>query len=463
MLSVSMVNISSPVVSTSAGSPSRLNFTIIKCAIVASLGGLLFGFDTAVISGATEALTKIFSLTDASIGFTVAVAILGTVIGAILASGPSDRYGARECLKWTGLLFFVSSVGCGFAWNWASFVAFRLVGGVAIGASSVLGPIYIAEISPAQWRGRLVAFFQFNIVLGILIAYLSNYAIGLCDLGNLEWRIKLDVGAIPSVFFFLMLYGVPRSPRWLVKKQEIDEARQVLVKIGEPEVERELKEIVESIDADHQQLDEPLFSAKYRRPVFLAIAVAMFNQLSGINVMLYYANFIFSKAGFLKESGDLQAVAVGGTNLLFTMLAMFVIDKVGRRLLLLIGSIGTAFCLCGAATIFYTGTHQQLLVWMLVGFVAFFAFSSGAVIWVYISEIFPNRIRARGQALGSATHWIMCGLLTFSFPVLAKASGSIPFFFFAVMMLVQFVVVLATFPETKGISLEEMQKRLGIK
>ena len=441
----------------------RLNSTIIRCAVVASLGGLLFGFDTAVISGAMEALAKLFSLTETSIGFTVAIAILGTVVGAIFASGPSDRYGARECLKWTGLLFFVSSVGCGMAWDWISFVSFRFIGGVAIGASSVLGPIYIAEISPAQWRGRLVAFFQFNIVLGILVAYLSNYGIGLCAMGALEWRTKLAVGAIPSIFFFLMLYGVPRSPRWLVKKQKIDEAREVLEKIGEPEVERELNDIIESIDSDHEHTQESLFSAKYRFPVFLAIAVAMFNQLSGINVMLYYANFIFSKAGFLKESGDLQAVAVGGTNLLFTMLAMTVIDKVGRRILLLIGSIGTAICLSGAATVFYTGKHQELLVWMLVGFVAFFAFSSGAVIWVYISEIFPNRVRARGQALGSGTHWIMCGLLTFTFPVLAKSSGSMPFFFFAAMMLVQFVVVLAAFPETKGISLEEMQKKLGIK
>ena len=443
--------------------PYRLNAMIIRCAIVASLGGLLFGFDTAVISGATEALTKVFSLTEATMGFTVAIAIVGTALGSMFASGPSDKYGARECLKVTGLLFFLSSIGCGMAWDWTSFMVFRLIGGLAIGASSVLGPIYIAEVSPAQWRGRLVAFFQFNIVLGILVAFVSNYGIGQLNLGTLEWRLKLAVGALPAVVFFLMLYGIPRSPRWLVKKNEIAEARAVLTQIGEPNVEGELKDIVESIDADHGHTDEPLFSWKYRVPVFLAVAVAMFNQLSGINAMLYYANHIFTLAGFSKASGDLQAVAMGGTNLLFTLLAMLIIDKVGRKILLLIGSIGTAICLGGVGAIFYTQTHQGLLVWMLMGFVAFFAFSSGAVIWVYISEVFPNRVRAKGQALGSSTHWVICGLLTFSFPVLAKASGSAPFIFFAVMMIAQFFVVLVKFPETKGISLEDMQKKLGIK
>jgi len=443
--------------------PYKLNAIIIRCAIVASLGGLLFGFDTAVISGATEALTKVFSLTEASIGFTVAIAIVGTALGAMLASGPSDKYGARECLKITGLLFFVSSIGCGLAWGWNSFMAFRFVGGLAIGASSVLGPIYIAEVSPAQWRGRLVAFFQFNIVLGILVAYVSNYGIGLLNLGASEWRMKFAVGALPSVVFFLMLFGIPRSPRWLVKKREVAEARAVLTKIGEPDVEGELQDIINSIDAEHGHADEPLFSKKYRVPVFLAIAVAMFNQFSGINAMLYYANHIFTMGGFSKASGDLQAIAIGGTNLFFTSLAMIIIDKVGRRILLLIGSIGTAICLSGVAAIFFTQTHQELLVWMLMGFIAFFAFSSGAVIWVYISEIFPNRVRAKGQALGSSTHWVICGMLIFIFPMLAKASGGVPFVFFAAMMLVQFVVVYAKFPETKGISLEDMQKKLGIK
>lgn len=454
---------------TSTGSvivdrPYKLNALIIKCAIVASLGALLFGFDTAVISGTTKALREVFALNETLLGFTVAIAIVGTAVGAMFASGPSDRYGARECLKVTGLLFFISSIGCGLAWGWYSFMAFRFVGGLAIGASSVLGPIYIAEVSPAQWRGRLVALFQFTIVLGILVAYISNYCVGLFNFGPLEWRVKLAVGALPAILFFAMLYGgIPRSPRWLVKRREVNEARSVLTQIGEPDVEGELKDIIESIDAEHGHADEPLFSRKYRVPVFLAIAVATFNQLSGINAMNYYAPDIFRMAGFSTASGNLQTIAMGTANLIFTILGMVLIDKVGRKLLLLVGTTGTAICLSGVAAIFYTGAHKELLVWMLMGFIACFAFGSGAVIWVYISEVFPNRVRAKGQSLGSFTHWFICGFLIFAFPAMAKASGSIPFVFFAVMMVVQFFVVLAKFPETKGISLEDMQKKLGIK
>ena len=454
---------------TATGSASlakayKLNALIIKCAIVASLGALLFGFDTAVISGATKALREVFSLDETFLGFTVAIAIVGTAFGAMFASGPSDKYGARECLKVTGLLFFISSIGCGLAWNWYSFLAFRFVGGLAIGASSVLGPIYIAEVAPAQWRGRLVALFQFTIVLGILVAYVSNFCVGLFNLGAIEWRVKLAVGALPAILFFFMLYGgIPRSPRWLVKKRQVDEARSVLTRIGEPDVEGELQDIIESIDAEHGHANEPLFSKKYRVPVFLAVAVAVFNQLSGINAMNYYAPDIFRMAGFSTASGDLQTIAMGSANLLFTILGMVLIDKVGRKILLLVGTIGTAICLSGVAAIFYTGAHKELLVWMLMGFIACFAFGSGAVIWVYISEVFPNRVRAKGQSLGSFTHWFICCLLIFSFPALAKISGSAPFVFFAVMMVVQFFVVYAKFPETKGISLEDMQKKLGIK
>ena len=440
----------------------KLNGCILRSAIVAALGGLLFGFDTAVISGTTEALCKVFALTEASKGLTVAIAIIGTALGAMFAGIPGERYGARECLKVLGILFLTSAIGCGAAWDWYSFMAFRFLGGLAIGGSSVLGPVYIAEVAPAKWRGRLVGCFQFNVVAGILLAYLSNYLIGLLTLGELEWRVKLGIGAAPSALFFVMLFTIPRSPRWLVKKKHITEAREVLVRVGEEDVEGELQSIITSIDADHGHADEPLFSRKYRFPLFLAISIAMFNQLSGINGLLYYLNDIFAMAGFSKVSGDLQAVAIGGTNLFFTLLAMTIIDKVGRRLLLLIGSIGTALSLMGVAAIFFTNRHHELLVWMLVSYIAFFAFSQGAVIWVYISEVFPNRVRAKGQAVGSFTHWVMCGLVSFSFPLLAKSSGGYPFVFFAAMMLLQFFVVLFIYPETKGISLEEMQKKLGI-
>jgi sugar porter (SP) family MFS transporter len=439
----------------------KLNSTLLKSTVVAALGGLLFGFDTAVIAGATQALKVLYHLSALGEGFTVASALVGTVIGSMLAGIPGDRYGRRDSLRGMAVLYVVSALGCAFAWNWTALVIFRFIGGLAIGGSSVLGPMYIAEISPAKWRGRLVGLFQFNVVFGILLAYLSNYILGTMGFGAAEWRWKLGVTAVPAAFFFLMLFGIPRSPRWLVKKGRIDEAREVLRLIGEENYEQELKDIVESIDAEHVTSDA-LFTAKYRVPIFLAISIGMFNQLSGINAILYYLNAIFEHAGFSKVSGDLQAVAIGATNLLFTMLAMSVIDKVGRKKLLLVGSVGTALCLAGVAAIFLTGRHENLLVWMLVGYIAFFAFSQGAVIWVYISEVFPNRVRAKGQSLGSFSHWIMNALISWTFPLMAASSGGYPFVFFSAMMVLQFFVVLFFYPETKGISLEEMQKKLHI-
>ncbi len=439
----------------------KLNSTLLKSTVVAALGGLLFGFDTAVIAGATQALKVLYQLSPLGEGFTVASALVGTVIGSMLAGIPGDRYGRRDSLRGMAVLYVVSALGCALAWNWTALVIFRFIGGLAIGGSSVLGPMYIAEIAPAKWRGRLVGLFQFNVVFGILLAYLSNYVLGTMGFGAAEWRWKLGVTAVPAAFFFLMLFGIPRSPRWLVKKGRIDEAREVLRLIGEENYEQELADIIESIDAEHVTSDA-LFTAKYRVPIFLAISIGMFNQLSGINAILYYLNAIFEHAGFSKVSGDLQAVAIGATNLLFTMLAMSVIDKVGRKKLLLIGSVGTALCLAGVAAIFLTGRHESLLVWMLVGYIAFFAFSQGAVIWVYISEVFPNRVRAKGQSLGSFSHWIMNALISWTFPLMAASSGGYPFVFFSAMMVLQFFVVLFFYPETKGISLEEMQKKLHI-
>jgi len=439
----------------------KLNSTLLKSTVVAALGGLLFGFDTAVIAGATQALTTLYRLSPLWEGFTVASALVGTVIGSMLAGAPGDRYGRRDSLRAMAVLYVVSALGCAFAWNWSALVLFRFIGGLGIGGSSVLGPMYIAEIAPAKWRGRLVGFFQFNVVFGILLAYLSNYIIGTMSFGGAEWRWKLGVSAAPAVFFLFMLFGIPRSPRWLVKKGRIDEARGVLHLTGEENYEQELKDIVESIDAEHVTSDA-LFTAKYRVPVFLAVSIGMFNQLSGINAILYYLNAIFEHAGFSKVSGDLQSVAVGATNLVFTMIAMSVIDKVGRKTLLLVGSVGTALCLAGVAAIFLTGRHENLLVWMLIGYIAFFAFSQGAVIWVYISEVFPNRVRAKGQSLGSFSHWIMNALISWTFPLMAASSGGYPFVFFSAMMVLQFFVVMFFYPETKGISLEEMQRKLKI-
>ena len=435
---------------------------LIRSTAVAALGGLLFGFDTAVIAGATHELVDAYRLSPAALGLTVASALWGTILGALLAGIPGDRYGRRDSLRVMAVLYVVSALGCAFAWDWYSLVLFRLVGGLGIGGSSVLGPMYIAEVAPARWRGRLVGFFQFNVVAGILLAYLSNYLLGLAALGAGEWRWKLGVSAVPAILFFVMLFGIPRSPRWLVKKRRVEEAREVLEQIGETNIESELQDIVASIDVEHGHADEPLFSRKYAVPIFLAISIGMFNQLSGINAILYYLNDIFAKAGFSKVSGDLQAVAIGATNLLFTVLAMSLIDKIGRKTLLLVGSVGTAIALAGVSYIFSTARHEDWLVWLLVGYIAFFAFSQGAVIWVYISEVFPNRVRAKGQSLGSSTHWVMNALISGFFPVLAASSGAAPFVFFSAMMVLQFVVVLLFYPETKGVSLEEMQKKLGI-
>ena len=445
-----------------SGVAMTLNRYLVKSTIVAALGGLLFGFDTAVIAGTTHALTVTYHLVPLSLGVTVTAALIGTIFGAMLAGIPGDRWGRRDSLRLMAFLYLVSALGCAFAYGWYSLVFFRFIGGLGIGGSSVLGPMYIAEIAPAKWRGRLVGFFQFNIVFGILLAYFSNYVIGLAGLGATEWRWKLGVSSIPAALFLLMLFGIPRSPRWLVKQRRVPEAREVLRLTGEENFEEELRDIVVSIDAEHGHGDEPLFTHKYRVPIFLAVTIAMFNQLSGINAILYYLNDIFMRAGFSKVSSDLQAVAIGATNLIFTVLAMSVIDRIGRKTLLLIGSVGLAISLAGVAAIFALHSHERMLVWLLIGFIASFAFSQGAVIWVYLSEVFPNRVRAKGQSLGSFTHWFMNAGISLTFPWVASKFGAAPFAFFAAMMVVQFFVVLSAYPETKGVTLEEMQKQMGI-
>jgi sugar porter (SP) family MFS transporter len=441
----------------------KLNVALAKSTIVAALGGLLFGFDTAVISGTTRALTQTYQLSPALLGVTVASALWGTIVGAMLAGFPGERYGRRDSLRAMAILYLISALGCAAAWNWDALIAFRFIGGLGIGGSSVLGPMYIAEIAPAKLRGRLVGVFQFNIVFGILLAYLSNYLIGLQRLGASEWRWQLGVPAIPAALFFVMLFGIPRSPRWLVKKGRVTEARTVLQMTREQNFEEELQEIVDSIDVEQRQAAETLFSRKYLFPIFLAVSIGMFNQLSGINAILYYLNDIFAHAGFSQVSGNLQAVAIGGTNLVFTILAMSVIDRIGRKTLLLIGSVGMVICLAGVAAIFFTAQHQNLLLWLLIGYIACFAFSQGAVIWVYLAEVFPNAVRAKGQSLGSFSHWFMNALISGVFPLMAASSGGYPFVFFSLMMALQFFVVLFLYPETKGISLEEMQKKLGIR
>ncbi|HUQ11753.1 MAG TPA: sugar porter family MFS transporter [Steroidobacteraceae bacterium] len=429
--------------------------------VTASLAGLLFGFDTVVISGVTESVGKVFELSKGGFwyGFAVASALVGTLIGALVAGIPGDRYGSRDTLKVVGFMYVVSALGCALCWNIESFYVCRFIGGLAIGASSVLAPVYISEIAPAERRGALTGLFQFNIVLGILVAFASNAVVSGVA-GDDAWRIKLGIAAVPAVVFALLIFNIPQSPRWLAMRGRKDDARDSLARVGVADVEARLAEFERAADDARRESTFKLFSAANRKPIVLAILLAMFNQLSGINAILYYLNDIFAAAGFVGWSNDLQAVAIGAANLIATVIALRVIDKVGRRKLLLIGAIGTAVALAGVALIFATGEGKPYLLPMLITFIAFFAFSQGAVIWVYLAEIFPTPVRSRGQALGSATHWGMNAIIAQAFPMIALHTQALPFVFFSICMVLQFFVVLAIFPETRGVELESMDKAL---
>jgi MFS transporter, SP family, arabinose:H+ symporter len=439
-----------------------VNRYLLKATTVGALGGLLFGFDTAVIAGTTQQLTDVFQLTPFTLGLTVFIGLVGTVIGAMGSGVLGQRIGGREALRIMAALYTLSAVGCALAWNWDVLMVARFIGGLGIGGSSVLGPVYIAELAPAKWRGRMVGMFQINIVVGILLAYLSNYIITTRNLGALQWRWEFGVAIVPSVLFLILLYGIPRSSRWLVTTNQTDEARQVLVMMGSPDSDAELQEIIDSVHLERGAKQEPLFNGKYNRPIFLAISVGLFNQLSGINAILYYSNYIFASAGFSSNSAALQTVGVGLVNLIATFLGMSLIDKLGRKTLLLIGAIGMSVALAGVALVFHTHTHQDLLVWLLVLFIVFFAVSQGSVIWVFIAEVFPSRVRSKGQSTGSSAHWIMNALIAGTFPLIAAKSQAAPFVLFSGMMLLQFFVVLFVYPETKGKSLEQIQARFGI-
>jgi SP family xylose:H+ symportor-like MFS transporter len=437
---------------------------LLRSALVAALGSLLFGFDTAVISGTTDALRLRFLLDSNQLGVTVASALLGTIFGSIGAGRPAERHGRRPVFLIVAVLYFVSAAGCGIAWDWLSLMVFRFIGGLGVGAASVVAPMYIAEISPPNLRGRLVALSQFNVVTGILAAYFSNYLIA-AIVGGPEsnaWRWMLGIEALPAAVFFLLVLRIPESPRWLVKQHRHAEASAVLGEMGNDRPEALVREIAESLHEESVSASEPLFQRKYGKPIMLAVMVASFNQLAGINALIYYTADIFKMAGAERTSALLQSVIIGFTNLVFTMLAMTVIDRFGRKRLLLIGAVGLAVCLGLTAWAFHAGVGGVLVLGSLVGYIAFFAFSQGSVIWVYISEIFPNRVRARGQALGSFTHWVWAAIVSWTFPIVAERSGASAFGFFAAMMVLQFVLVLVLLPETKGISLEQIQRKLGI-
>jgi sugar porter (SP) family MFS transporter len=441
--------------------------TLIRAAIVASLGGLLFGFDTAVIAGTTSSIETLFKLSEWSMGFVVSSALIGTIIGTLVSSKPGDIWGRRQSLKVLGFLFIISALGCAFAWDYWSLCVFRFIGGVAIGGSSVLGPMYIAEISPAKLRGRLVILFQFNVCLGILLAYLSNALIEVLNLDALhvQWRVMLGMGALPALIFTVMLYTIPRSPRWLISVNRHDEARNTLELIGEVQIDKEMDEIKASLKSDAGQFKEKLFQKKYLYPIFLGVAVAAFNQFSFVNGFLYYLNDTLNEIG-AKFGGKFQPVIIGAANLIAVIVALLTIDKIGRKKLLLIGSWGAAIPLALCAYIAWSRNFIELFPWSIATFILFFSYSQGAVIWVYISEVFPNKVRSKGLSLGSFTHWALAAIAAQVYPVIVAIPTiglSIPFIIGGVMMIVQFFVVWFLFVETKGVPLEQLEEKLGVK
>jgi sugar porter (SP) family MFS transporter len=448
-----------------------MNGLVLRSAIVAALGGLLFGFDTAVISGTTQQLKAFYQLSDAGLGFTVATALIGTIVGALAAGRPVDRYGRKKVLFAIGVLYFIGALGSGLVSNLVLFQIFRFLGGIGVGVASVVAPIYTAEIAPPALRGRLVGLVQFNIVLGILLAYLSNFIIGSLLPAEVAWRWMFAVMAIPAAIFFLLLFTVPETPRWLFQVGRRDEAVSVVNRTtqSKDEAEFEIREIEEGLATQRGQRQAPFFVRQNRKVILLAFAIAAFNQLSGINAILYYAPDIFRSAGAGDNAAALESVIIGLVNLIVTMAALTVIDRIGRRKLMLIGSIGYLVSLGVLAGVFFayegqfSGFSSVLVLGGLVVFIAAHAFGQGSVIWVFISEIFPNRIRGRGQSLGSLTHWVFAAVVSAIFPAIAGAlGGGMAFSLFFLCMIGQLVWVLKVMPETKNVPLEEMERNLGI-
>jgi SP family arabinose:H+ symporter-like MFS transporter len=431
--------------------------------ITSALAGFLFGFDTVVISGAEQKIQALWGLSPEMHGVAMAAALYGTVLGSLLGGWPTDRFGRRATLLWIGVLYVISALGCAFATGVGSFVAARFVGGLGIGISTVAAPLYISEIAPPLHRGRLAGMFQFNIVFGIVVAFASNAL--LAGVGENAWRWMLGVAALPSVVYTLMCFGIPESPRWLLGRKRDREAGLAVLRLIEPDAPpaRLLAEADAIMAASSSQTTAARFwDRRLRVPILLAFLIAFFNQLSGINAVLYFAPRIFEMTGLGTKAALLQSVGIGVTNLVFTFVGLWLIDRLGRRTLLYIGSFGYIISLGMVSWAFFTG-HVSVVPVCIFAFIAAHAVGQGAVIWVFISEIFPNRHRAEGQALGSFTHWIFAALLTTFFPrmVTAFAPGYV-FLFFCGMMVLQLVWVKTMVPETKGVPLEQMQRRLGI-
>lgn len=440
-----------------------MNSKLILWSIVVALGGFLFGFDTAVISGVEQYIKRVWELSDVLHGIAIGVALYGTVFGALFGGIPATKFGRKKTLIWIGVFYLISAVGSALAPGVYVFMAFRVLGGLAIGASSVVAPMYITEIAPAKNRGKLVATFQFNIVFGILIAYLSNYLLQGIG-GNESWRLMLGVVAVPAFIYTVLVFFVPESPRWLmVHRGDYKTARKTL-EISDPEgVDEAIFEIQKSIELDQQKESLSAFLTKrFSVPIFLAFFIAFFNQMSGINAVIYFAPRIFELAGLGTSAAFLQSAGIGLVNLIFTMGGLYLIDRIGRRKLMLIGSVGYIISLASVAFAFYSGHSSGMVVPVLLFvFIASHAIGQGAVIWVFISEIFPNSVRAYGQSLGCTTHWVLASIITTIFPIMAAKFGAAPLFlFFAIMMVFQLLWVIFKMPETKGVPLEELEAKL---
>jgi len=440
-----------------------MNRRIFFWSLTSALAGFLFGFDTVVISGAEKTIQTLWDLSPGLHGIAMASALYGTVVGSLLGGWPADRFGRKATLLWIGVLYFVGAVGSALAPNVTTFIAARFIGGLGIGISTVVAPMYISEIAPPKYRGRLAGMFQFNIVFGILVAYVSNAL--LAGIGENAWRWMLGVAAFPSLLYAVLCLGLPESPRWLLSRKSDREAGlQVLQRI-EPDATKD--QITVEADAIITASSEQASSGKFwtmrlRKPILLAILIAFFNQLSGINAILYFAPRIFELTGLGAKAALLQSIGIGVTNLVFTFVGLWLIDRLGRRTLLYIGSFGYITSLGLVAWAFFTG-HLSIVPACIFGFIAAHAIGQGAVIWVFISEIFPNRHRAEGQTLGSFTHWIFAALLTTFFPKMVSAfPPGYVFLFFAGMMVLQLVWVKTMVPETKGVPLEQIQRQLGI-
>jgi len=435
---------------------------VILISIVAALGGLLFGFDTAVISGTINFIQPYFGLSEAGLGWTVSSLLFGCIAGVFLAGKMGDLYGRKKVLMLAALLFFISATGSASAQVLAFFIAARILGGIAVGIASILSPMYIAELAPAKYRGTLVSLNQLAIVIGILVAFFSNYL--LVDSGVNNWRWMLLVMAAPAVLLFFSLFLVPESPRWLVARNRNEEAMKVLIKTSGPELaQSELKEIQQTLNNQEESTFSDLLAPKIKPLLFIGIILAVFQQITGINTIMYYAPKIFANVGQNNDSALLQTILIGGTNLIFTLVAMVLIDRFGRKLLIIIGSTGMMLMLAGLSALFFTNhTSGVLVLVFILGYIAFFAASLGPALWVITAELFPNRLRSKGMSIAIVSLWIACTVVTIAFPImLEKLSGGITFLIFALICLANLLYVWWYVPETKGKTLEELEKEFS--